>query len=150
MARRRGGIEAAKNGFDAIMVPAGYLYFDYYQSEAVEKEPFAICCPSPIEKTYSFEPLEGIPAKAQKHILGVQANLWTEYISTPAHAEYMVLPRMDALSELQWCQPERKDYERFKEGVARMMRIYDALGYSYSRNIFGEPGLPGYTGPLGQ
>lgn len=145
-----GGIEAAKNGFDAIMVPAGYLYFDYYQSEAVEKEPFAICCPSPIEKTYSFEPLEGIPAKEQKHILGVQANLWTEYISTPAHAEYMVLPRMDALSELQWCQPERKDYERFKEGVARMMRIYDALGYSYSRNIFGEPGLPGYTGPLGQ
>ena len=145
-----GGIEAAKNGFDAIMAPAGYVYFDYYQSEQVEKEPFAICCPSPIEKTYSFEPFEGIPEDAQKHILGVQANLWTEYISTPAHAEYMVLPRMDALSELQWCQPERKDFERFKEGVARMMRIYDALGYTYSRNIFGEPGIPGYTGPLGE
>ncbi len=144
-----GGIEAAKNGFDAIMTPGGFVYFDYYQSQEVDKEPFAICCYLPIERTYSFEPYTDIPESAHKHILGVQANLWTEYVLTDAQAFYMVLPRMDALSEVQWCASERKDYERFKTYVARMLKIYDALGYTYSRNIYGEPGLPGYTGPLG-
>lgn len=146
----KGGIEAAGKGFDVIMSPNSHFYFDHYQNGTPEKEPFAIGGNLPIEKTYSFDPYESIPAEAQKHILGVQANLWTEYIATPAHAEYMVLPRMDALSEVQWCQPERRDFERFKSSVPRMLRIYDALGYTYSRNIFGEPGMPGYTGPLGQ
>lgn len=145
----KGGIEAAKQGYDAIMTPGGYVYFDYYQSDSISREPFAICCPCPIEKTYSFEAYDGIPEESQKHILGVQGNLWTEYVATPEHLFYMVLPRIDALCELQWCAPERKDFERFKKDVARMLRIYDALGYTYSRNIYGEPGLPGYTGPLG-
>ena len=127
----------------------GYVYFDYYQSDSISREPFAICCPCPIEKTYSFEAYDGIPEESQSHILGVQGNMWTEYVATPEHLFYMILPRVDALSELQWCAPERKDFERFKKDVGRMLRIYEALGYTYSRNIFGEPGLPGYTGPLG-
>lgn len=145
----KGGIEAAKNGFDAIMTPGGPLYFDHYQSRQIDKEPFGIGGYCPIDTTYAFDPYKGIPQQAQKHILGVQANLWTEYIASEDHLFYMLLPRLDALSELQWCAPERKDFERFKKDLARILRIYDIKGYAYSRNIYGEPGLPGYTGPLG-
>ena len=72
----------------------------------------------------------------KSHILGIQANLWTEYISTDDQLEYMLLPRMSALSEIQWCEPENKNYERFIDNMDNMAEIYDILGYNYAKHIF--------------
>ena len=72
----------------------------------------------------------------KSHIIGVQANIWTEYITSDSHLEYMLLPRMSALSEVQWCAPENKDYERFLNNMESMAGIYDILGYNYARHIF--------------
>lgn len=129
-----GGIKASAMGFDVIMTPNTYCYFDYYQSEDQDKEPFGIGGNLPLEKVYGYEPLEGLDAEQLKHILGVQANLWTEYVATPEHLEYMLLPRMNALSEVQWCVPENKDIERFKAAMeAESFKIFDILGYNYRK-----------------
>jgi len=132
-----GGIEAAKRGYDAIMSPNSFLYFDYYQSSEIDKEPFGIGGNLPIEKVYSYEPYDGMPENAQKHILGVQANLWTEYVATPEHLEYMILPRMAALSEIQWSPASEKNFERFKESLKHEFNMYDKMGYTYSKAIYG-------------
>lgn len=137
----QGGIEAAKLGFDVIMTPNQNLYFDYYQSDSVKLEPLAIGGRLPIEKVYAFEPYDGIPEAAQSHVLGVQANLWTEYIATPEYLEYMLLPRMAALSEVQWRQPEAKDFDAFKSSLPHAFEIYDAMGLNYSKSAFGEYGM---------
>lgn len=137
-----GGIEAANKGFDVIMTPNTYMYFDYYQAEDKSLEPLGIGGYLPIENVYSYEPYEGIPEASRKHILGVQANLWTEYIATPEHLEYMMLPRAAALSEVQWCNPENKNFDRFKKSlVGHNFPIYDIMGYTYARTISGEYGL---------
>ena len=139
----KGGIKAAKMGYDVIMTPNTYMYFDYRQSDSVDVEPIAIGkSVLPIEKVYSCEPYENIPEEAQHHILGVQANLWTEYIATPEHLEYMLLPRMSALSEVQWCQPENKDFERFKHSLNHAFEIYEVMGLTYCRDVFGQYGMP--------
>ena len=113
------------------------MYFDYYQSSEVDKEPFGIGGNLPIEKVYSYEPYDGMPENAQKHILGVQANLWTEYVATPEHLEYMILPRMAALSEIQWSPASEKNFERFKESLKHEFSMYDKMGYTYSKAIYG-------------
>lgn len=125
-----GGIEAAKNGFDAIMTPCGYCYLDYCQSDKPEEEPISIGHYVPVEKCYAYEPLDGIPEEAQSHILGLQGNVWTEFIATPDHVQYMLLPRILALSEVMWSSPEDKDYERFKADViAHQLPVLESLGY---------------------
>lgn len=107
-----GGIEAAKQKHDVIMTPNTYLYFDYYQSKDVEQEPEAIGGYLPLERVYSYEPMpESLTPEEQKYIKGVQANLWTEYIPTYSQVEYMELPRMAALADIQWTNPEHKDYQ---------------------------------------
>ena len=137
----KGGIEAANKGFDAIMTPNSYLYFDYYQGQERDKEPFGIGGYLPVEKVYSYEPFDGLTPAAQKHILGVQANLWTEYIATPEHLEYMLLPRMCALSEVQWCAADKKDYARFDASLDHTFAILDAMGMNYSLDCRGLIGL---------
>lgn len=134
----KGGIEAANRGFDAIMAPYQYLYIDYSQTDDVDLEPLAIEGTNPIEKVYSFEPFEGIPEEQQHHIIGVQTNLWTEYIGTDEYLEYMLLPRLAAVSEIQWCQPERKNINRLLENIkTHQFPIYDAMGYTYCKVIMG-------------
>ncbi|MBO4757519.1 MAG: beta-N-acetylhexosaminidase [Bacteroidales bacterium] len=129
-----GGREAASNGFDAIMTPTSYCYFDYMQSKDTDREPVGIGGYLPLEKVYGFDPLEGLPAGAEKHILGVQANLWTEYIAAEEHLQYMLLPRLMALSEVQWCEPANKDFEGFKSRLAEHeLKILEAMGYNYRR-----------------
>ncbi len=129
-----GGREAASHGFDAIMTPTSHCYFDYMQSRDTENEPVGIGGFLPLEKVYGFEPMEGMPEGAEKHILGVQANLWTEYISTEAHLQYMLLPRMLALSEVQWCTPANKDYESFLDKLAgHELKVLETLGYNYRK-----------------
>ena len=137
----KGGIEAANKGFDVVMTPNSYLYFDYYQSKERDKEPFAIGGFLPVEKVYGYEPYEGLTPEAQPHILGVQANLWTEYVATPEHLEYMLLPRMCALSEVQWCAADKKEYERFNASLDHAFEIFDAMGLSYCLDVRGLIGL---------
>ena len=129
-----GGIEAASHGFDAIMTPTSHCYFDYMQSRDTEHEPVGIGGFLPLEKVYGFEPMEGMPEGVEKHILGVQANLWTEYISTEEHLHYMLLPRLLALSEVQWCRPENKDYAGFLTKLSEHeFRVLETLGYNYRK-----------------
>ncbi len=136
-----GGIKAAQMGHDAIMTPNSFFYLDYYQSNDKANEPLAIGGYLPIEKCYSYEPYaEEMTEEERKHILGVQANLWTEYIATDEYLEYMLLPRMAALSEVQWCQPENKSWERFLDSADEFCAIYDVRGYNYAKHIFDVKG----------
>ena len=132
-----GGIAAAKLGHDVIMTPNSHFYFDYYQSLDTDAEPFGIGGYIPMEQVYSYDPaFPELTPEQQKHILGVQANLWTEYVLSDEHLEYMLLPRLAALSEVQWCQPETKDWNRFI-GSFRMDEIYSQMGYEFAKHIFG-------------
>ena len=127
-----GGKAAAARGFDAVMTPNSHCYFDYCQAEGCEGEPLGIGGFVSLEKVYSLDPLEGISPENAHHILGVQANLWTEYISTPEHLEYMLLPRLLALSEVQWCAPERRDAARFLRVLQdHEYPVLEEAGYNY-------------------
>ena len=132
-----GGIAAAKLGHDVIMTPNSHFYFDYYQSLDTDAEPFGIGGYIPMEQVYSYDPaFPELTPEQQRHILGVQANLWTEYVLSDEHLEYMLLPRLAALSEVQWCLPETKDWNRFI-GSFRMDEIYSQMGYEFAKHIFG-------------
>lgn len=131
------GITAAKQNHDVIMTPTVYLYFDYYQTKDTEDEPYAIGGFVPVEKVYSFEPIsEELTPEQQKRIIGVQANLWAEFISDSKHVEYMVLPRMGALSEVQWTMPEKKDYKSFMSRLFNQIKLYKHLGYNFATHVF--------------
>ena len=132
-----GGIKAAQLGHDVIMVPTSYAYLDYYQTDDLTDEPFGIGGYVPVEKVYSLEPVPAtLTAEQAKHILGAQANLWTEYILTPEHAEYMILPRIAALCEVQWTQPEKKDFQDFAKRLVSLMKLYQRDGLNYAKHIF--------------
>ena len=134
----KGGIEAAKQKHDVIMTPNTYLYFDYYQAKDVDNEPFGIGGYLPLERVYSYEPMPAsLTPEEQKYIKGVQANLWTEYIATFPHAQYMVLPRWAALCEIQWSSPEKKNYADFLSRLPQLIKWYDAEGYNYAKHAFG-------------
>jgi hexosaminidase len=131
-----GAVEASAKGFDAILCPVSHCYFDYRQAEEPDGEPDSFGGVVTLERIYSLDPLSGIDPAQAHHILGVQANLWTEYISTPEHLEYMLLPRMLALAEVQWCPAGQRDYERF----LRVLRehefpVLDKAGYNYRKII---------------
>lgn len=131
------GIKAAKMGHDAIMTPSSHLYFDYYQSKEVEQEPIAIGGFIPIDMVYSYEPVPAsLTPEEAKHIIGVQANLWTEYIPNFRQVEYMELPRMAALAEVQWSEPTLKNYDAFLARLPQLVRIYDLMGYNYAKHVF--------------
>ena len=131
-----GGIEAAKQGHDCIMSPTTFMYFDYYQTKYTDNEPLAIGGFVPVEKVYSFEPInDTLSIDIQKHIIGVQANLWSEYVPTYSHVEYMELPRMAALCEVQWCKPENKDFNDFKQRLLPLLKLYDKKQYNYAKHI---------------
>ncbi len=127
-----GGIEAAGQGHDVVMTPYSHLYFDFYQAEDQEGEPFAIGGFLPLDTVYSYEPVpvELTPTEA-RHILGAQANVWTEYMTTEDHVEYMLLPRMLALSEVVWSPSERRDFDGFVSRLDWHFDRFDALGVNY-------------------
>ena len=137
-----GGLQAVRMGHDAIMTPNTFFYLDYYQSLDKENEPLAIGGYLPVEKCYSYEPTtENMTDQEKAHILGVQANLWTEYIETADHLHYMLLPRLAALAEVQWCQPEVKSWERFLDSADDFCNIYDVMGYRYGDHLFDARGV---------
>ena len=126
------GQQAAAAGYDVIMTPKWYCYLNYLQSADPSTEPLGHGHFLPLDKAYSYEPFEGLDASAEGHILGVQANMWTEYIATQEHMEYMLLPRMVALAEVQWSPRDAKDYGRFYASLKRKgYEIFKQLGYNY-------------------
>jgi hexosaminidase len=133
----KGGIEAARQGHDVIMTPNSYYYLDYYQSEDIANEPFGIGGYLPVEKCYSYEPAENDLTPEQKeHILGIQGNMWTEYVAEESHLQYMILPRLAALAECQWCDAQNKNWDRFSAAAVRFCKMYEVMGYSYATHIF--------------
>lgn len=128
-----GGVKAANMGHNVIMTPAAYLYFDSYQSDP-RYQPEAIGGYLPIEKVYSYNPIsEKIEKEKSKHIMGAQANLWTEYISTPQHVEYMMFPRVLALAELSWTKQELRSWDDFKKRLESHYRLLQDFGVNYYR-----------------
>ena len=137
------GLKAAKQGHDVIMTPNSHVYFDHYQAKETKHEPDAIGGCSPVEKVYSYEPLpETLDAEAKNRIKGVQANLWTEYIPFTTQAEYMVLPRMAALAEVQWTPAGQKNFDNFSKRALRLSDLYDRYGYVYARHLWKEKAIP--------
>lgn len=136
-----GAIQAAKMGHDAIMTPVGNMYFDYYQTLDRENEPLCIGGYLPVSKVYSFNPQPNkLSEDEKKHIIGVQANLWTEYISNFKRVEYMELPRMAALCEVQWSDADKRNFECFSKRLPQLVDIYNNNDYNYAKHIFNVNG----------
>ena len=125
-------IEGTRRGHDVIMTPYTSVYFDYYQSADTASEPFAIGGFLPLDSVYAFEPVpRQLRERDAARIIGAQANVWTEYMKTWDHVEYMLLPRMLALSEVVWSPAEAKDYPGFLRRLEWHLERFDALGVNY-------------------
>ena len=137
------GAKAAETGHDVVMTPTTYCYFDYQQVKDTQFEPSRCGGFIPIEKVYSLDPApDSLSVTAREHILGTQANLWAEYMTNEAMVEYQALPRMSALSEVQWTQPERKDYEAFKERLTRLTALFELYHYQYAKHLWPDRQIP--------
>ncbi|WP_423737767.1 beta-N-acetylhexosaminidase [Chitinophaga caseinilytica] len=129
----KGGITAASEGHDVVMTPGGYCYFDSYQSDP-STEPLTIGGYLPLSKVYAYEPIPAeLPAEKAHHVLGAQANVWAEYMPTTYQVEYMVFPRMIALSEVLWSQKEKRGWEDFKTRLQAHYRLLQRKQVNYYR-----------------
>ena len=132
-----GGITAARMGHDVIMTPTSDMYFDQSQTLASQLEEIPVGGFINVMKVYSYEPLPAsLTPEQQKHILGCQANIWCEYMPEERIRQYQILPRLAALSEVQWTMPERKNYKCFLKRLPKMLSLYDHYGYNYAKHIF--------------
>jgi len=129
----KGVDDPAQQGYDVVRTPNSTLYFDFYQIPSSEwTNTTLIGGYSPLDKVYNYEPApDSLSAEAKAHVIGVQANLWTEYIGSQDLIEYQVLPRMAALAEVQWAAPERKNYDDFMNRLPRLLSIYQQEGWHY-------------------
>ena len=126
-----GGIAAAKENHDVIMTPGSHCYFDHSQSS--NEDSITIGGYLPLEKVYAFEPVPAtLSATEAKHILGAQANVWTEYITNENKVEYMVLPRIAALAEVLWSAKGKRNFENFEKRLPFILEKYKAMDYNYS------------------
>ena len=134
----KGGIGAARQHHRVIMSPNVYTYIDHPQLKDYGKQPRTTDSYSVSAcKIYSFEPVvpDSLTAEEQKYIIGVQANLWTEHVAYPEHAFYQLLPRLGAMSEVQWCRPEQKDFENLKARLPRLQKLYELLKVPYCHQV---------------
>jgi hexosaminidase len=132
----KGGLEAAKEGHDVVMTPGEFCYVNLYQGP-YDVEPIAQGGYLPLKKAYQFEPVhESMTLKEAKHVLGGQANLWSEYVSTESHSEYMIFPRLAALSESLWSEKKNKDWADFSSRLVIQFKRYKAQGINYSESAF--------------
>ena len=134
----KGGIAAARQGHRVIMSPNVYSYIDHPQLKDLGKQPrttdsYIVSA----SKIYSFEPLipDSLTKEQQRLILGPQVNLWTEHVAYPQHAFYQLLPRLGASCEVQWCNPEQKNFDYFKKRLPRLKKLYHLLGVNYCKRL---------------
>ncbi len=128
----KGGIEAAKQKHNVIMTPGGWVYFDHSPNK--QEDSLTIGGYTNLEKVYGYEPVpKELSADEQKYVLGAQANVWTEYMKTPSKVEYMIFPRMEALSEVLWTPKEQKNWEDFQKRVETQVKRYAFLNTQYNR-----------------
>ena len=134
------GAKGAKLGHDVIMTPNTPMYFDHYQTRSTWNEPMAFGGCATLKMVYDFEPVAAdLPSAARHHIIGAQANVWTEYITCEPQIQYQILPRMAALAELQWLQPDLKDFTDFKARLPHLVSIYQHYGWTYrSKSLTAE------------
>lgn len=131
-----GGVEAAKQGHDVIMTPGSHCYFDHYQGPQ-NQEPLAWGGYTPLSKVYTFDPTVDTMTDAEaKHVLGGQANLWSEQIKTIEHSEYMIFPRLAALSETLWSPKESRNWEDFSARIVTMFDRYEYMGINYAKSAY--------------
>lgn len=135
-----GGIEAAKSGHFAVMTPGAYCYFDHYQGDP-QSEPNAFGGFTPLDKVYSYNPVPSeLNPEQAKYILGVQANLWTEYITDFKQVQYMIFPRLMALSEVGWGTADPENYKEFESRVIGQFKILDEMKVNYAKSIYNISG----------
>jgi len=134
----KGGVEAAAQKHQAVMSPNSFFYLDYYQDDP-KTEPLAIGGNLPLSKTYSFDVDQlGLSPEDARYIVGVQANVWTEYISTIEYAEYMTYPRALALAEIGWSPREARNYDGFKKRLTGHLTHMDAQKINYSKAFLSQ------------
>lgn len=130
----QGGIEAAKQKHFVVMSPGRPCYFDHYQSKDISKEPLAIGGYNPLDSVYAYTPTPlALNSEERTYIMGAQANIWTEYITSFQQVEYMALPRMCALSEVLWGSP--KDYDDFVSRLKVNVKLLDKMGVNYAKHF---------------
>lgn len=131
----KGGLEAASQGHYVVMTPDSHLYFD--RSQTLNEDSVVFGSYVPLEKVYSYDPVpSALDSTHQQYILGAQANLWTEYISNLSKIEYMIFPRMAALSEVLWSPKEKKSWNEFEKKIPVLFRRYDIAGINYSKAFY--------------
>ncbi|MFW6313204.1 MAG: beta-N-acetylhexosaminidase [Spirochaetota bacterium] len=134
----QGGIRAAEMGHDVVMTPTSHCYFDYRQVDDDTEIGFPHAqggSRPPVltaRDVYTFDPLSGIAADAAPHVIGGQANVWTEQLDTPAKVEYMVAPRILAMAEVLWSAPVERDYEEFRDRARTWLTRLDAMNWNYA------------------
>ena len=137
------GAKAAEAGHDVVMAPTTHCYFDYQQVEDTQFEPSRCGGFIPIERVYSLDPApDSLSVEARSHILGTQANLWSEYMTNEQMVEYQAQPRMSALAEVQWTQPERKDYKAFLQRLTRFTSLFECYHYTYAKHLWPDRQIP--------
>ncbi len=137
------GAKAAEAGHDVVMAPTTHCYFDYQQVEDTQFEPSRCGGFIPIERVYSLDPApDSLSVEARSHILGTQANLWSEYMTNEQMVEYQALPRMSALAEVQWTQPEHKDYKAFLLHLTRFTSLFERYHYTYAKHLWPDRQIP--------
>ena len=129
------GAYAAEHGHDVVMTTMQLCYFNFYQTESREGEGLHIGGYIPFEMVYAWDPYQGMSEEAKAHIIGVQCNMWSEYIKEMDTIEVMLLPRLGAMSEIQW-SVDRRDEERIREKMETMRKFYDAYGWHYAPYYF--------------
>ena len=136
----KGGIEAVKQNHDVVMTPNSYVYFDYSQSR--NEDSLVIGGNLPLEKVYGYDPVpKELPGENAKHILGAQGNVWTEYMAYPSKVEYMIFPRMSALSEVLWTPKENRNWADFERRLGIQFKRYDLWKAASSKAYYDLKGL---------
>ncbi|WP_369753919.1 beta-N-acetylhexosaminidase [Flavobacterium sp. WC2409] len=132
----KGGIEATEQGHDIVMTPDSHCYINFYQGPQNE-EPLAFDAFLPLSKVYEFDPIvESMTPAEAKHVLGGQANLWSEYITTPSASEYMIFPRLAALAEAVWSPKEVRSWKSFINRLPSLLNRFDYLGINYAKSAY--------------
>lgn len=132
----KGGLEASAEGHDVVMTPGTHCYFDHYQGP-MNSEPLAWGGYSPVSKVYQFDPVvDSMTEDQANHVLGGQANLWSEYVPTTSHSEYMIFPRLAALSEALWSPKSDRDWDGFSSRMVNLFERYDYQGINYAKSAY--------------